>query len=285
MSSDTLSTVQPVDYLVIGHITIDITPAGILIGGTAGYAALNALQHGFRVGIYTSYGNELPLDVFRDVQIVNIGADKSSTFENVYTEAGRIQTIRSVGKKLDVSQIPEIWKRARIIHLAPVANEILPFDPSILRSEVLGATPQGWLRTWDEAGVISSGKWNPDIERILQSSVVVLSSEDLMHDEEEFEHYAHNCRILAITEGKNGSRLYWNGDVRRFATRSVQEVDPTGAGDIFASSFFIRLLTTRDPWEASRYANQAASFSVTRKGMSSVPTPEELKLALVEVLN
>ena len=282
---DQLTQVTPVDYLVIGHITVDITPAGPMIGGTAAYAALNARQHGLRVGIYTSYGNELPLDVLGGIQIINEPTDNSSTFENIYTTTGRVQKIWKVGATLNVECLPETWKRARIIHFAPVANEIAPFDPIKLKADVLGATPQGWLRTWDEQHAIHSGSWNESIEPILRSSVAVLSSEDLNHNEEAIEQYAHTCRMLAITEGNNGSRLYWNGDIRKFPTRKVVEVDPTGAGDIFASSFFIRLLNTRDPWEASRYANQVAAFSVTRKGMASVPTAEELRLALVEVLS
>ena len=211
-------------------------------------------------------------------------AKSSSTFENIYTETGRIQKIWKVAEKLDVNDLPEIWKSSKIIHLAPIANEILPFEPSVLHPEILGATPQGWLRIWDDTHAIHLEKWNNEIQSVLRESVAVLSSEDLNHDEESIEHYANTCKILAITEGSKGSRLYWNGDIRKFGTRRVTEVDPTGAGDIFASSFFIRLMTTRDPWESSRYANQAAAFSVTRKGMDSIPTKEELKLALVEVI-
>ena len=282
---EALATVTPVDYLVIGHITVDITPAGPMMGGTAAYAALNARQHGLKVGIYTSFGLELSLDDLSGIQIINKPTSASSTFENIYTETGRIQKIWSVGATLDVNDLPEVWKRSKIIHLAPVANEIAPFHPSALNAEILGATPQGWLRTWDETHAIHSGTWNEAIAPILQESVAVLSSEDLNHDEAAIEQYVHTCKMLAITEGNKGSRLYWNGDVRKFPTRKVVELDPTGAGDIFASSFFIRLLATRDPWEASRYANQVAAFSVTRKGMDSIPTREELKLALVEVIS
>jgi sugar/nucleoside kinase (ribokinase family) len=77
--------------------------------------------------------------------------------------------------------------------------------------------------------------------------------------------------------------LYWNGDVRRFPAQEVTEVDPTGAGDIFAAAFFYRLYTTRDPWEAARFATQLATISVTRPGLRGVPTPEEIQDCMVEV--
>jgi sugar/nucleoside kinase (ribokinase family) len=96
---------------------------------------------------------------------------------------------------------------------------------------------------------------------------------------------ALSSRILAVTEGAEGTRLYWNGDVRRFRSPAIAEVmDTTGAGDIFAAAFFVRLYTTRDPWEAARFATQLASLSVTRSGLDSIPTLEEIEESMVEVL-
>jgi sugar/nucleoside kinase (ribokinase family) len=72
--------------------------------------------------------------------------------------------------------------------------------------------------------------------------------------------------------------------VRRFRPPQEQEVDPTGAGDIFAAAFFTRLYLTRDPWEAARFANQVAATSVTRRGLEGIPTAEEIQQFLIEVL-
>jgi sugar/nucleoside kinase (ribokinase family) len=79
--------------------------------------------------------------------------------------------------------------------------------------------------------------------------------------------------------------LYWNGDRRRFQTRDVPEVDATGAGDVFAAAFFFRLLSTRDPWEATRFATLLASHSVTRVGLDGIPTPREIESCLMEILH
>jgi sugar/nucleoside kinase (ribokinase family) len=62
-------------------------------------------------------------------------------------------------------------------------------------------------------------------------------------------------------------------------------VDATGAGDIFAAAFFARLHQTRDPWEAARFATNLASHSVTRVGLSGIPTREEVEGCLMEVLS
>ncbi|MBE0695387.1 MAG: ribokinase, partial [Anaerolineaceae bacterium] len=98
------------------------------------------------------------------------------------------------------------------------------------------------------------------------------------------EDMASSARVLVVTEGANGARLYWNGDVRRFRPQQMMEADPTGAGDIFATAFFYRLSTTRDPWEAARFATNLASFSVMRFGLEGVPTAEEVQSCMTEVI-
>jgi sugar/nucleoside kinase (ribokinase family) len=112
----------------------------------------------------------------------------------------------------------------------------------------------------------------------------VISSEDLGFDESRIEEMAIASRVLAVTDSSDGVRLYWNGDVRRFRPPRVNEVDTTGAGDIFATAFFYRLYTTRDPWEAARFAVQLAAISVTREGLDGIPTPEEIQECMTEVL-
>jgi sugar/nucleoside kinase (ribokinase family) len=111
----------------------------------------------------------------------------------------------------------------------------------------------------------------------------VLSVEDLEKDERRIDEMAALCHVLAVTEGNQGARLYWNGDVRRFRPPRVEVVDETGAGDIFAACFFARLSTTRDPWEAARFATQLSAISVSRPGLAGIPTPEEIEACTVEV--
>jgi spoIIIJ-associated protein len=103
-------------------------------------------------------------------------------------------------------------------------------------------------------------------------------------NEEQIEHLAHLGRLVVVTEGAAGCRLFWNGDSRRFRAPQMQEVDATGAGDIFATAFFVRLLNTRDPWEAARFAVNLAAHSVTRPSLSGIPTQSEINTCLTEIL-
>jgi sugar/nucleoside kinase (ribokinase family) len=88
-----------------------------------------------------------------------------------------------------------------------------------------------------------------------------------------------------VTEGPAGAVLFWHGDRRRFRAPKMKEVDATGAGDVFAAAFFIRLFSTRDPWEATRFATLVASRSVTRIGLDGIPTPREIEECMMEVLH
>jgi len=269
---------------MVGHITRDMTPDGPRLGGTVTYSSLMARALGLRVGIVTSWGNELPLDSLATVPIINLPSEHSTTFENISTPEGRIQTIYQVANTIDLNLIPELWLNSEIVHLGPVAQEVEPTLVRNFSNSLIGLTPQGWLRTWDEEGRIVPTEW-PEATYVLRNAgAAVISVEDVEYDEARIEEMASACRVLAVTEQSDGVRLFWNGDVRRFRSPAVTLIDSTGAGDIFAAAFFFRLYTTRDPWEAARFATHLAAYSVTRSGLDSLPTQEEIQVCMAEVL-
>ena len=279
-----LTPLEPIDYLVIGHLTRDLTPQGPQLGGTAAFSGLTALALGLRVGVVTSWGAELPLGPMRQIPVISYPSDTSTTFENIYTETGRVQILHFVAPSLDYFMVPEPWRNAPIVHLGPVAQEV---EPGLVRrfpTALLGLTPQGWLRAWDSKGHVSPSEWPEATFMLGAAGATVLSVEDVNNDEERLEEMAASCRILAVTEAYEGARVYWNGDVRRFRPPALQELDATGAGDVFAAAFFSRLYTTRDPWEAGRFATALSAISVTRARLDSIPSPAEIHDCMLEVL-
>jgi hypothetical protein len=281
-----IGPVEPIDYLVIGHLTRDLTPDGPRLGGTASYASLAARALGMRVGILTACEDCMAMPELEQegIRVVGMRSEETTTFENIQTPNGRIQYLHKIAPTIDLSMVPEQWRNTPIIHLGPVAREI---DPNLVRafpSSFVGLTPQGWYRTWDAEGRVSFTEW-PEASFVLQNaSAAVISIEDVRGDEQLVEDMASSIRVLVVTEGANGARLYWNGDLRRFRPPKMVEIDPTGAGDIFAAAFFIRLSSTRDPWEAARFATNLAAFSVQRYGLDSIPRPEEVQMVMTEVI-
>lgn len=278
-----ITSLAPIDYLVIGHLTCDLTASGCQLGGTALYASLTAKALGLRTGVITSCAEDTDLTALSGIPVINYSSESTTTFENIYTETGRVQHVSSVAPRLDYYHVPEPWRTAQIVHLGPVAQEV---EPSIVRnfsSSLIGITPQGWLREWDDQGRVFTGEW-PEANFVLgRAGATVISAEDVAGDENRIQEMASATRVLAVTEGAHGTRLFWNGDERRFRAPEMPEIDSTGAGDIFAAAFFSRLYSTRDPWESARFATLLAAFSVTRRGHASIPTLQEINSCLVEV--
>ncbi|HSL45997.1 MAG TPA: PfkB family carbohydrate kinase [Anaerolineales bacterium] len=280
-----LMLLEPVDYLVIGHVAHDLAPEGPRLGGTAAYSALTARALGMRVGILTASGPETSFERLKNIPVVSIESPQSTTFENIYTDHGRLQYLRAQATRIDLNRAPESWRRASIIHLGPIANEMDATLPAGFSPALLGLTPQGWMRKWDAEGRVSMAEWSNADAAMQQAGAVVISREDVNDNDELIEHMAHQTRILVVTEGPSGAVLFWNGDRRRFRAPDVTEVDATGAGDVFAAAFFIRLFRTRDPWEATRFATLLASCSVTRVGLQGIATPREVEECMLEVLH
>ena len=66
------------------------------------------------------------------------------------------------------------------------------------------------------------------------------------------------------------------GAIERFPGYPASEVDPTGAGDVFAATFLCALVATDDPAEAMDQANRVAALSVEGVSTSAIPTPAEV---------
>jgi sugar/nucleoside kinase (ribokinase family) len=267
--------VVELDYLVIGHATRDLRGGSFSVGGTATYAARTAEALGCRVGVITSTDADLDLDqALPDALIVRYPAPTTTTFENIVTDGKRQQVIHHVAQALVPSMAPDDW-RADIVHIGPVAQECHPTLMSAFGRAFVGVTPQGWMRQWDRTGKVRPCRWEESEHVLPRADAVVLSLEDLSGNWGLAAEYAGQTRLLALTQGAEGCTIYADGETRHFPGLDVEEEDSTGAGDVFAASFFCALHRGRDPWTAARFANCVAAQSVTRAGLSGTPSAQE----------
>ena len=268
------------DYLVIGHVTRDLVDGGSAVGGTASYAARTALALDCRVGVVTSADPEFVLSPALDgVLIARVPALTTTTFENIYTPDGRRQIIHGVADMLTPDMIPSHWRvvpASGVVHVGPVARECDVALTETWGDGFVGVTPQGWMRRWDEQGNVSGSLWEEPGPWLARADAVVLSDEDVGGDEALVARYAAQSRLLVVTHGVVGCTVYVEGESRSFVAPDVHQVDPTGAGDIFAAAFFVCLQRQGDPWMAARFANCIASNSVMRAGLASTPKPGEV---------
>lgn len=275
---------QAINYLLIGHITLDITSQGYQLGGTATYSGLTAAALGYQVGLVTNFGGEIELDSLSDIHLQVKSVAQSTIFENISTPDGRQQILHNQAEPIVKEQIPPAWMNAQIVHIGPVADEVDAELIDLFKGNWLCITPQGWMRRPNPDGTVQHAPWKGYQHVLENSTASVMSIEDVNFNEDLIQTYSQYGNIIAVTEGYQGARIYWRGDVRRFKAPPNDEADPTGAGDIFAACFFHRLRQTRDPWSAARFAVELSSVSVTRTGLDSIPTPSEIQSALVEVL-
>lgn len=279
-----LARYEPIDYLLIGNLTRDLTPKGAVLGGTAAYSALTAKALGMRVGVVTSCGRDFEIPELEGIQVMVVPAEHTTTFENIYTPTGRIQYLHQTAAILEIGIVPPAWRNAPIVHLGPIANEVSLDLCAAFPASLVGLTIQGWLRGWDGDRRVHFKAWPEAAQCLSKADAVVLSIEDVENNETWIDQFQAAAPVLAVTEGAQGARLFWKEDQRRFRPPHVVEVDPIGAGDIFATAFFYRLYQSRDPWEAARFATSLAACSVTRHGLQGIPTEKEIESCLVEIL-
>ena len=85
-------------------------------------------------------------------------------------------------------------------------------------------------------------------------------------------------KIVVITLGANGAYVYSDDFKGIIPVPKVQAVDTTAAGDTFNGALAVALTEGSNLGDAIKYANHAASISVTRKGaQSSIPYRREIE--------
>lgn len=265
--------------VVVGHVTKDADEGGYLLGGAA-YAALTAARLGYRVGLVTSCGPDLEPGIIHDnIEVSCRPAPTSTVFRNAYVGGSREQMVLSVALPLEVSQIRPSWRGAPVL-LAPMAGEIGPEFLDGVSGWPIGACPQGWMRRWGPDGRVEAAPWDWAGAGLRQIQFLVLSSDDLAGDETLASDWATKVNCMALTCGAEGAWVYCQGrreHIPAFAPSRV--VDPTGAGDAFASAFLLKWHETGDPLQSGLFASLVGSFVVEEKGLAGIPSRERVEEA------
>ena len=267
-----------IDFLVIGHVVQDVVPEGYTVGGTTTYSSITARNLGRRPGIVTRLAPDFVWPpVLHNVAVARVSSARTTTFHNIYHDGHRQQFLLSVADAIQPDDVPAEWRAAPIVHLGPLARELDPRFAQLFPNSLVGVTPQGWLRQWDESKRVRMRPWKEAREILPHVDVLVLSEEDLNGDAALMDEYARLTRIAVMTQGRAGCIVFTQGQARHVPGFPAREVDPTGAGDVFAAAFFIRLQETQDPFDAARFANATASFCVQAPGVAGIPTREQVE--------
>jgi hypothetical protein len=273
----------PIDYLAIGHVTVDRLATGPAVGGSAAYAAATAARLGMAAGIVTVAGDEMDWrSSLPGLEILRAGSPSSTSFQNSYQGGRRTQRLVAIAGDVAPEMVPEGWRRPPIVHLAPVVHELDARFPPLFPGALIGLTPQGLLRHWGGEGWVRRGRYVGDDALLAGCRVVIFSEEDVEAGGDFLDRCLRLVPITVVTRGPGGADLFLSGRSFSFPAFPAREVDPTGAGDVFASAFLIEYHLRSDPWRAAAFACCAASFAVERTGLEGIPDREsvERRLAL-----
>jgi sugar/nucleoside kinase (ribokinase family) len=263
--------VNPPSYVLLGHLTLDRIGGEVRCGGTVLYAGVTALRLGYRAGLITATSSDVELPPALDgAEVIRLPSEQPTTYELVETERGRRLTLCARAAELVPDRVPARFREAHIAHLAPVAGEMAPSIGELFSHALVGVTPQGWLRT-TQLGPVSARPEQLGALPLTRFGALVLSEEDVGGDVELVQQAAAQVPVIALTRGGAGSTLYTDGQIVTVPAFPAREVDPTGAGDVFAAAFFIRLHECGDALRAARFASCVAALSVEGEGVEAIP--------------
>jgi sugar/nucleoside kinase (ribokinase family) len=118
-----------------------------------------------------------------------------------------------------------------------------------------------------------------------ESTVVFPTTEEIkvLTEEEDIDRacekvLAQGPEIVALKKGKDGSVIYTKEGKWEIPAFTVEEVDPTGAGDCYCAGFLAGLAQGLPLEEVGRLANAVGALAVTKKGpMEGAPTLKEAR--------
>ncbi len=246
-------------------------------GGAAAYAARLSANLGLRTAVLTStpvdYGSDR---ILPGVAIENCEAPFHTVFENIYEKGVRRQMLHQRALPLTPSQLPANWKGAKTALLGPIADEVSIDFITAFDDAIVCVCPQGWMRKWDASGRVSVSpikNWEP----LFDAAIICMSDSDTGSDWKLMDDLGKKARMLIVTQGARGATIFSTGKKRFYPSMPVAEVDPTGAGDVFATAFTLHFHKTEDMELSAAFAHAAASLSVETRGVLELPVKEKVE--------
>ena len=245
------------------------------------YAGLAASRLGLSVGVVTSAAADLQphlRSALAGLELHLVPSTGTTTFRNTYRDGRRTQVLTDVGGPIEVSDIPDGWSASPVVLLGPLAQEVGYALARHFPTATVVASIQGWLRRWDGCGRVTRGDW--DGAEVLPHVDAAICSIDDVSDEQLVDRWKGLTPVFIHTRGREGANIHYGGECHYIPAFEAQEVDPTGAGDVFAASYMVRLSETSNVLESARFASCAASFCVEAEGTTGIPTRAQVEARL-----
>lgn len=284
------------DLLILGNLIVDdvVYADGSTrmrqAGGAVLYAALAARLFGARVGVVNRVGDDYPRDVLdeltaRGVALTLRPMNGPGLRIWLLDEGARRQVVhRLSGPSHEqatptLDDIPEAWRAARAVHLAPapLQRQRALLDGLAGRGALLSLDPFALLR--DDA----LPSWRALLGRV---DALFVSRDELLLSKTgalALQREAVDRRAtLVLKRGAEGGQLWHGGAAHRWRARANQVVETTGAGDAFAAGFLTALVDREPITRCVARGVVAASFALEDVGpqglLAATPAQADARL-------
>ncbi|MHC4184808.1 MAG: carbohydrate kinase family protein [Planctomycetota bacterium] len=273
----------------LGEILWDMLPAGKQLGGAPANFAYHTQALGAQGVVVSCIGDD---ELGREIvgQLDELGLDRR------YLAVDKTHPTGTVTVELDESGKPDYT-----IH-ENVAWDFIPSDPRLAeladrtdavcfgslcqRSDISHRTVRDFLKATKARCIrvfdinLRQSYFNKGIVQTMLelSNALKLNDEELPvvaellglagSEDDLFSQLAENysLRMIALTRGGHGSRLYAQGRNSEHKGFPAQVADTVGAGDSFAAAIALGMLFGRTLDETNEFANRLASFVCSQSG-------------------
>jgi hypothetical protein len=268
----------------LGHVTRDLFGSEARLGGAAAFAARAAVLLGIDTALVTvapPRAAELePLRQLTGLQLAVAPSEHITTFGIEYRGGERKLSLLERTRSLTWQDIPPAWREPELLYVGPVAAEC---DEHLLAG--FGATTygigciQGWLRDPTPGGIVRPRQLAAARQPPKVLKAISFSASDHPRSTALAEELAARGITVAVTLGQKGVRVWWGQSQCWVPAAPAREVDPTGAGDVFALVFGWSLWSGLDPPEAARRGALAAARVVEGVGLGNLAAARRELLA------
>jgi sugar/nucleoside kinase (ribokinase family) len=254
--------------VVVGHLTLDRTPGGVVPGGSAYYAAHALAALGADVRVLTAAAADFPREALGSLDALVLPSPATTIFENRYAEDGRrAQRVHAAARPLDPAALPDGWRDADLLLLAPVLGELAPARfTAAVQARATAVCVQGLVREVLPGGAVAPRRLELRPGTLAGVDLAVLGDDEAAGQPDLALSLAAAVPLVAFTHGERGCELLSAAGPRRVGVYPARELDPTGAGDVFAAAMLLGLARGEDAAEAARLGAAAASVVVEGHG-------------------
>lgn len=260
--------------VVVGHAASDVIlrrgvpPSPPVLGGPVSYIGLAGAALGAQIDIVTVAPDPepllAPLEAEPRVRLHRVAAEPMTGFVLDYTQTTR--EVRLTHRAAAIAAVPTTLRQCSDVMLVPAFGELPPEAVGWFPGARLTVGLQGFMRSAAADGRIRA----IDPPSMRGAYAVCFSEHDHPHADALADRLAREATMVVVTRGAAGATLTYGGEKRHVPSVPADEVDPTGAGDVFAAALALHLARGASPMDAASQASYAAARAVEGPGIGKL---------------